>query len=149
MLEVCPTIASDRPRIEVHALGIGGKNPPARLVFEGRAGAATATSLIDMGAYFRLICADVECVAPINAYPNLPIARAMWKPLPDIKTGAEAWIRAGGAHHTVLSYGVTADIWRSWARIMGVDFVHIGTHTDLNALERDLALGEILWKLKS
>ncbi|MDR1157749.1 MAG: L-arabinose isomerase [Oscillospiraceae bacterium] len=149
MLEVCPTIASDKPRIEVHALGIGGKNPPARLVFKGRAGAATAAVLVDMGAHFRLICADVVCVEPISTYPNLPVARTMWKPLPDLKVGAAAWIRAGGAHHTVLSYGVTADIWRSWARIVGVEFVHIGAHTDLNALERDLALGEILWKFKS
>jgi L-arabinose isomerase len=149
MLEVCPTIASDKPRIEVHALGIGGKNPPARLVFKGRAGAATTTALIDMGTHFRLICADVTCVEPIDTYPNLPVARTMWKPLPDLKAGATAWILAGGAHHTVLSYGVTADIWRSWARIMGVEFVHIGAHTDLNAMERDLAFGEILWKLKS
>jgi L-arabinose isomerase len=149
MLEVCPTIARDRPRIEVHALGIGGKNPPARLVFEGRAGAATAATLVDMGAYFRLICADVVCVEPIDTYPNLPVARTMWRPLPDLKTGAAAWIRAGGAHHTVLSYGVTADMWRSWARITGAQFVHIGAHTDARALESELALGEIVWKFKN
>jgi L-arabinose isomerase len=102
-----------------------------------------------MGAYFRLICADVECAEPINTYPRLPVARTMWKPLPDLETGAAAWILAGGAHHTVLSYGVTAAIWRAWARIMGVEFVHIGGDADLRVLERELELGEVLWKLKS
>jgi L-arabinose isomerase len=151
MLEVCPTIAdgSVRPKIEVHSLIIGGKSPPARLVFEGKAGSATAASMVDMGGRFRLIVQDVECVKPINSYPNLPVARVMWKPAPDLKAGAAAWIRAGGAHHTVLSYGVTADIWRAWARIMAVEFVHLSAETCLHTLERDLELGGLLWKLKA
>jgi L-arabinose isomerase len=154
MLEVCPTIAGAgagiaRPKIEVHPLGIGGKNPSARLVFEGMAGSATCASMIDMGSHFRLIVQDIECVKPINNYPNLPVARVMWKPAPDLKTGAAAWIRAGGAHHTVLSYGVNADIWRAWARIMNVEFVHLNADTNLHNLERDLELGSLLWKLKS
>ena len=149
MLEVCPTIAADVPRIEVHPLGIGGKNPPARLVFEGQAGSATVTSLVDMGGRFRLIVQDVECVKPVNTYPNLPVARVMWKPLPNLKTGSAAWLRAGGAHHTVLSYGVSADIWRMWARIMDTEFIHLGANTDLHILERDLELGALLWKLKT
>jgi L-arabinose isomerase len=151
MLEVCPTIADSerKPRIEVHPLGIGGKNPPARLVFEGIAGRATSACLIDMGGHFRLIVQDVECVKPINSYPNLPVARVMWKPMPDLKTGAAAWIRAGGAHHTVLSYGVTAEMWRVWARIMEVEFVHLSADTNLHTLERDLELGALLWKLKN
>ncbi|MDR2656062.1 MAG: L-arabinose isomerase [Oscillospiraceae bacterium] len=148
MLEVCPTIAADKPRIEVHPLGIGGKEPPARLSFSGKAGKATCTCLIDMGAHFRLICADAECVEPINSYPNLPVARTMWRPEPDLNTGAAAWIRAGGAHHTVLSYGVSADIWRIFARIMGVEFVHINKTTDLYRLEKELELGDLLWTLK-
>jgi L-arabinose isomerase len=149
MLEVCPSIAANKPAIEVHALGIGGKNPPARLVFEGLAGAATVASLVDMGGRFRLIVQDVECVKPVNSYPNLPVARVMWRPLPDLSTGSAAWIRAGGAHHTVLSYGVNAEMWRVWARIMQVEFVHLGADTDLHALERDLELGALLWKLKN
>ncbi|MCL2638068.1 MAG: L-arabinose isomerase [Oscillospiraceae bacterium] len=151
MLEVCPTIADNadnKPKIEVHALGIGGKNPPARLVFEGLAGAATVASLVDMGGRFRLIVQDVECVKPINTYPNLPVARVMWKPAPNLEAGAEAWIRAGGAHHTVLSYGVSAEMWRVWARIMEVEFVHLSAETNLHTLERDLELGGLLWKLK-
>jgi L-arabinose isomerase len=156
MLEVCPTIAesfvgaiSKRPKIKIHPLGIGGKNPPARLVFEGRAGAATVASMIDMGGRFRLIVQDVECVKPVNNYPNLPVARVMWKPLPNLETGSAAWIRAGGAHHTVLSYGVNADMWRIWARIMDIEFIHLGVNTDLYTLERDLELGALLWKLKN
>jgi L-arabinose isomerase len=149
MLEVCPTIACSKPKIEVHALGIGGKEPPARLVFEGIAGSATSACLVDMGSHFRLIVQDVECVKPVNNYPNLPVARVMWKPLPDLKTATAAWIRAGGAHHTVLSYGVNADIWRMWARIMGVEFINLGLNTDLHTLERDLELGALLWKLKN
>jgi L-arabinose isomerase len=148
MLEVCPSIAEDKPRIEVHPLGIGGKEPPARLSFTGKSGAATATCLIDMGQYFRLICADVECVPPINTYPHLPVARTMWKPMPNLEEGAAAWIRAGGAHHTVLSYGVTADMWRMFSRIMGIQFVSIGKNTDLYPLEKELELGDLLWTLK-
>jgi L-arabinose isomerase len=149
MLEVCPTIANERPKIEVHPLGIGGKSPPARLVFEGNAGSATCASLIDMGGRFRLIVQDVECVKPINNYPNLPVARVMWKPMPNLEAGAAAWIRAGGAHHTVLSYGVNAEMWRVWARIMEVEFVHLSAKTNLHTLERDLELGGLLWKLKA
>ncbi|MDR2559411.1 MAG: L-arabinose isomerase [Oscillospiraceae bacterium] len=151
MLEVCPTIAADegKPQVEVHALGIGGKNPPARLVFEGIAGLATCASLVDMGGRFRLIVQDVECVRPINSYPNLPVARVMWKPAPDLKTSAAAWICAGGAHHTVLSYGVSADMWRVWARIMEIEFVHLNAETNLHTLERELEFGGLLWKLKN
>ncbi|MDR1068136.1 MAG: L-arabinose isomerase [Clostridiales Family XIII bacterium] len=146
MLEVCPTVAAGKPRIEVHPLGIGGKEAPARLVFEGRAGAAVAASLIDMGGRMRLIAADVECVKPTLAMPNLPVARVMWKPLPDLETGAECWIRAGGAHHTVLSFETNAGVLRDFARITGVEFVSINGDTRPDTLEKELMMGDIIWK---
>ena len=119
MLEVCPSLASGRPRIETHHLGIGmNEKDPARLVFEGKAGSAIVASLIDMGGRLRLIVQDIECVKPILPMPNLPVARVMWRAMPDLTTGVECWITAGGAHHTVLSYDVSAEMMRDWARIM-------------------------------
>jgi L-arabinose isomerase len=149
MLEVCPSFAAQKPKIEVHPLGIGGKNPPARLVFEGRAGKAIVVTLIDMGGRFRLICHDVECVEPIYEMPNLPVARLMWKATPDLLTGAEAWIVAGGAHHTVLSYDLTAEHMSDWAEIMGIEFIHISKDTTIANLKNQLFLNDLAWKLKS
>ena len=149
MLEVCPTFASSKPKIEVHSLGIGGKNPPARLVFEGKAGNAVVATLVDMGGRFRLICHDIECVKPIYDMPNLPVARLMWKAKPDLLTGAEAWITAGGAHHTVLSYDLTAEHLSDWAEIMGIEFVHISKNTTISKLKEELFLKDIAWKLNS
>jgi len=148
MLEVCPSLAAGKPRIEVHPLGIGGKEAPARLVFEGREGVAIVVSLVDMGGRLRLICHDIECVKPIMEMPNLPVARVMWKAMPNMSTGIECWILAGGAHHTVLSYDVTAEQMRDWARIMEIEFVHITKDTTVEDLERDLFLADLAWKLK-
>ncbi|MBC5580922.1 L-arabinose isomerase [Anaerofilum sp. BX8] len=148
MLEVCPSVAATRPRIEVHPLGIGDREPPARLVFEGHEGPAIVVSLIDMGGRLRLICQDIECVKPIMEMPNLPVARVMWKAYPDLTTGVECWITAGGAHHTVLSYDVTASQMRDWARMMEIEFVHITKGTTVEALEHDLFLSDLAWKLK-
>ena len=148
MLEVCPSIAQDKPRIEVHQLGIGDREDPARLVFEGRAGKAIVVSLIDMGGRLRLICQDVECVKPIMDMPNLPVARVMWRPEPNLATGIECWIIAGGAHHTVLSYDVTAEQMRDWATMMQVEYVHIGADTTPEKLEDDLFIKDIAWKLQ-
>lgn len=148
MLEVCPSVAAERPRIEVHPLGIGDREPPARLVFEGHEGPAIVVSLIDMGGRLRLICQDIECVRPIMEMPNLPVARVMWKALPDLLTGVECWITAGGAHHTVLSYDVTAAQMQDWARMMGIEFVHITKGTTVEGLEHDLFLSDLAWKLK-
>ncbi len=148
MLEVCPSVAAKKPRIEVHPLGIGDREPPARLVFEGHAGAAVVVSLIDVGGRLRLICQDIECVKPIMDMPNLPVARVMWRATPDLKTGLECWITAGGAHHTVLSYDVSAEQMHDWARMMDIEFVHIGKDTTVENLEHDLFLSDIAWKLK-
>ena len=148
MLEVCPTIAAAKPRIEVHPLGIGGKADPARLVFEGRAGKAIVVSLVDMGGRLRMIVQDIECVKPIYKMPNLPVARVMWKAMPNLKTGVECWITAGGAHHTTLSYDVTAEQMHDFAAIMGIEFVHITKETTVASLEKELFLGDLAWKLR-
>ncbi len=149
MLEVCPSVAEGRPRIETHHLGIGmNEKDPARLVFEGKAGNAIVVSLIDMGGRLRLVCQDIECVKPILPMPNLPVARVMWKALPDLATGLECWIAAGGAHHTVLSYDVTAEQMRDWARMMEIEFVHIGRDSTQEEIEKELFYNDIAWKLR-
>ncbi len=148
MLEVCPSLAADKPRIEVHHLGIGDRQPPARLVFEGKEGEGIVASLIDMGGRLRLIVQDIVCVKPIMPMPNLPVARVMWKALPDLTTGVECWITAGGAHHSVLSYDVSAEQMKDWARMMDIEFVHITKDTTVEALEKELFLNDLAWKLK-
>jgi L-arabinose isomerase len=149
MLEVDPSIAKGKITIEVHPLGIGGKSDPARMVFDGHAGKAIMVSLVDMGGRMRLIVADVEAVEPIHPMPKLPVARAMWKPLPDLETSAQAWILAGGAHHSVLSYSLDAQIMSDFAEIAGIEFVHINEKTDIATFKRDLMLADLLWKFQS
>jgi len=148
MLEICPSIAAEKAQIKVIPLGIGGREPPARLTFKAKAGPAILVSLIDMGDRFRMIVNDVLCREQKFDMPKLPVAAVLWKPLPDLETSAEAWIYAGGAHHSVLSYGLTAEIMRDWAEIMDIEFVHIGAHTKINDLRRELTYNDIIWKLK-
>ena len=148
MLEVCPSVAEGKAKIEVHPLGIGDREPPARLVFEGKAGSAIVVSLVDMGGRLRLICQDIECVKPIMDMPNLPVARVMWRAMPNLTTGVECWITAGGAHHTVLSYDVTAEQMKDWANMMDIEFVHITKDTTIESLEQQLFLNDLAWKLK-
>ena len=149
MLEVCPSISATKPKIETHHLGIGmNEKDPARLVFEGKEGSAIVVSLVDMGGRLRLICQDVECIKPIMPMPNLPVARVMWKPLPDLMTGIECWITAGGAHHTVLSYDVSAEMMKDFANMMGIEFVHITAETTVDALEEKLLVADLIWKLR-
>ena len=149
MLEVCPSLAADKPRIETHHLGIGmNEKDPARLVFEGKAGPAIVVSLIDIGGRLRLIVQDIEAVKPILPMPNLPVARVMWRAMPDLLTGVECWITAGGAHHTVLSYDVTAEMMRDWAKMLDIEFVHITKDTTPEKLEDELLLKDLIWKLR-
>lgn len=151
MLEVCPSLADPtvKPRIEAHHLGIGmNRDDPARLVFEGKAGDAIVASLIDMGGRLRLVVQDIHCVKPIMRMPNLPVARVMWQPLPSLTEGVECWITAGGAHHTVLSYDVTAEQLRDFARMLDIEFVHINKDTTAESLERELFINDIAWKLR-
>jgi len=146
MLEVCPTFAGERPAIRVESLGIGGREPPARLTFKAQAGPAILVTIVDMGDRFRMIVNDVECVAQPYDMPKLTVAAVLWRPLPDLETSAEAWILAGGAHHSVLGYGLTADIMRHFAEIMDIEFVHIGKQTSIPALRQELRYNDIIWK---
>ena len=148
MLEVCPSISADKPRIEVHPLGIGDREDPARLVFEGKAGSAILASIVDMGGRFRLIIQDVDVVKPILDMPNLPVARVMWKPAPDLYTGCECWILAGGAHHSVISYQVSAQQMIDWADLMDIEYVYIDKDTDPVKLKTELKLADLVYKLK-
>ena len=151
MLEVCPSLAATdvKPRIETHHLGIGmNEKDPARLVFEGKQGDAIVVSLVDMGGRLRLICQDIVCVKPIMPMPNLPVARVMWRAMPNLTDSIECWITAGGAHHTVLSYDVSAEQMRDWARMMDIEFVHITKDTTVESLEKELFLNDLAWKLK-
>lgn len=148
MLEVCPTLAATKPVVEVHPLGIGGKEDPARLVFNGGEGAAVCASLVDMGGRMRLIVNDVNAVKFDKDMPKLPVARVLWKPEPSLKEAAEAWIHAGGAHHTSFSYVVTAEQLADWAEMVGIEFVHINKDTKVYALRNELRLNDIAWKLR-
>lgn len=129
MLEVSPVFAANRPKIEVHPLGIGGKEAPARLVFDGVKGDAVAVSMVDMGTHFRLICAKLRLVEQPAPMPALPVARLMWKLVPDFKTGAAAWIYAGGAHHAVVSTALTVSDIRLFAKLTDTELIVIDENT--------------------
>lgn len=146
MLEICPTIAATRPKIEVHPLGIGGKADPARLVFDGASGTALNASLIDMGNRFRLLINEVDAVQPVKAMPKLPVARVLWKPQPSLRDSAEAWIYAGGAHHTVFSYNVSTEQLVDWAELAGVEVVIINKNTSVLQFRNELRWSEVAWK---
>lgn len=131
MLEVSPVFASEKPRIEVHPLGIGGKEPPARLVFDGVKGKGISVSMVDMGDRYRLVCAEIEMIEPPEKMPNLPVARLLWRLKPDFKTGAAAWIKAGGAHHAVVSTALDADDIRLFAKLTDTELIVIDGDTVL------------------
>lgn len=135
MLEICPSIARSKPRLEIHPLGIGGKADPVRLVFDARSGPATNTTLVDLGDRFRFIVSDVEAL-DVPDMPRLPVARALWKVVPNFADGVEAWIRAGGAHHTVFSYNVTVDDVVDFAEIAGVECLSIDESLNLREFRR-------------
>ena len=144
MLEVCPTIAAGKPRLEVHPLGIGGKEDPVRLVFDAPPGPALNASLIDLGNRFRLIVNEVEAVTHPEL-PRLPVARAVWECKPDFKTALSAWIYAGGAHHTVYSYALTSEHLEDFAEIAGVELVVIDDHTRLREFRNELRQNDLYY----
>ena len=148
MLEVCPTIAATKPEIKVFPLGIGGREDPARLVFKSKPGDAIVVSLVDMGDGLRMIVNDVKCVEQENDTPNLPVSAVLWKPEPSLKTSAEAWIYAGAAHHSVLSFDVTAEMMRDFANILDIEFVYINKNTEINSFVKELEISSLLRKLK-
>jgi L-arabinose isomerase len=142
MLEVCPTIAQGRPTLEVHPLSIGGKADPARLVFTAAPGPGLCAAVIDLGNRFRLVVNAVEVVSPDAPLPNLPVARALWRPEPDLKTAAAAWIHAGSSHHTAFSLAVTPEHLRDFADMAGIEFVLIDRETRLPQLLKELRWNE-------
>ncbi|MBE9461252.1 L-arabinose isomerase [Dyadobacter subterraneus] len=146
MLEICPTIAEGKPSCEIHPLGIGGKEDPVRLVFNAPAGPAINVSLIDLGNRFRLLVNEVEAVAIDEELPKLPVARALWKPAPDMKTGCAAWIYAGGAHHTVFSQNLSTEQIEMFAEMAGVELVVIDKNTTLRQLKNELRWSEAYYK---
>ena len=146
MLEVCPTISDGPISIKVNPLSMGDREDPARLVFTAKEGPAIATSLIDLGNRFRLIINEVECKKVEKPMPKLPVATAFWTPYPDLATGAEAWILAGGAHHTAFSYDLTADQMADWAAAMGIEAVFIDKNTEIRSFKKDLMLGSLYYR---
>jgi len=145
MLEICPTIGTGKPKLEVHPLGIGGKDDPARLVFNVPEGPAINASLIDMGNRFRIIVNSVDCVKPDAEMPKLPVARALWVPQPDLPTGAAAWILAGGAQHTAFSQAVNAQYIEDFAEMAGVEFLHIGKNTTVSDIKKELRWNSVYY----
>ncbi|MES2107694.1 MAG: L-arabinose isomerase [Bacteroidota bacterium] len=146
MLEIDASLANGKAALEVHPLGIGGKADPARLVFNVAGGQALNASLVDMGNRFRLLVNEVEAVEPQNDLPKLPVARVLWKPYPDMKTGCAAWIYAGGAHHTVYSQNLTAEHVQDFADMAGLEFVRIGKDTRLDQLRNELRWNDASYK---
>ena len=146
MLEICPTIADGPISIKCQPLSMGDREDPARLVFTSKEGHGIATSLIDLGNRFRLIINDVNCKKVEKPMPKLPVATNFWTPEPDMYTGAEAWILAGGAHHTAFTYDLTAEQMGDWAAMMGIEAVYIDKDTKIRDLKRDLMLGEVFYR---
>lgn len=146
MLEICESIADEKPSCEIHPLGIGGKADPVRLVFNVAGGSALNASVVDMGNRFRLLINEVTAVKPKNKLPKLPVARVLWKPLPDMQTGCAAWILAGGAHHTCYSQNLSAEILQDFADMARIECVHINKQTTISQLKNELKWNEIYYK---
>jgi L-arabinose isomerase len=138
MLEVCPSIAGETPSCEIHPLSIGGKPDPVRLVFTARPGPAVIAGLIDLGTRFRLVVNEVELTEPDEPLPNLPVARAVWTPLPDFETAASAWLLAGGSHHTCLSLDLDLEIVRDFASMAGIELAAVDRDTSFDEFEKEL-----------
>ncbi len=146
MLEICESIADGQPKCEIHPLGIGGKADPVRLVFNVAGGPALNASIVDLGNRFRLLINEVEAVTPKEDLPKLPVARVLWKPYPDMKTGCAAWILAGGAHHTCYSQNLTTEHLDDFAAIAGIESVLIGKNTELRQLKNELRWSEVFFR---
>jgi L-arabinose isomerase len=138
MLEVCPSLAAEKPSCEIHPLGIGGKADPVRLVFTAAAGPAINVAMIDLGDRFRMLVNEVDAVAPQQPLPKLPVAQALWTPRPDLKTAAAAWIYAGGPHHTAFSQAATAEHVEDFAEMAGIECLFIDEHTRLREFKQQL-----------
>ncbi|MCC3272078.1 L-arabinose isomerase [Arthrobacter zhangbolii] len=147
MLEICPSLTTDKPSLEVHPLGIGGREDPVRLVFNTDPGPGVVLAMSDMRDRFRLTANTVDVVPPDAPLPNLPVARAVWQPHPDLATSAAAWLTAGAAHHTVLSTALGADVLTDFAEMSGVELLLIDNTTDLRAFQREVRWNAAYYRL--
>ncbi len=147
MLEVCPLIADAKPKLEVHYLGIGiRKTLTARLVFTSKVGRGVTATVVDMGNRFRLVVNDVECIKP-KPLPKLPVASALWIPMPNFEVGAGAWIMAGGTHHSIFSYDITPEYLEDYAEIAGIEMLHIDENTTTENFKREMRINEVYYLL--
>jgi L-arabinose isomerase len=146
MLEICPSITSEKPNCEIHPLGIGGKEDPVRLVFNADKGPAINVSLVDLGHRFRMIVNKVEGVEVQEQFPKLPTARALWQPYPNMETGLQAWLLSGGAHHTVYSQNISVEMMEDFGEMLGIETVVIDESTDLKNLKNQLKINENYYK---
>ncbi|MHB8748709.1 MAG: L-arabinose isomerase [Aggregatilineales bacterium] len=147
MLEVCPTIAGNRPSLEIHPLSIGGKADPVRLVFTAVSGTALNASIVDLGNRFRMIVNTVDVVQPDEPLPKLPVARAVWLPKPNLPVAAAAWILAGGAHHTGFSQSLSVEHLEDFAEIANIEFLLIDDRTQLREFKKELRWNEVYYQL--
>ena len=147
MLEICESIAARKPRVEILPLSIGGKSDPVRLIFDANTGPAIGASMMDMGQRFRMVANVVDVVPTDQPLPKLPVARALWLPRPNLKTAAEAWIHAGGAHHTSFSYAVTAEHLQDFAEMAGIEFLLIDENTKIGEFKDKLRWNDLYYTL--
>ena len=147
MLEVCPSISGQKPRIEIHPLGIGGKEDPVRMVFTAKPAAGRVVCLTDLGGRFRMISNEIKIVEPTEDLPNLPVARAVWEPAPSLEVSAEAWMLAGGSHHTVLTNSVSEATIQDFARIADVELVNIDSSTTSVSIRKELQWSSAYYRL--
>ncbi|MDG4772577.1 L-arabinose isomerase [Solwaraspora sp. WMMD792] len=147
MLEVCPSIAADTPSCEIHPLSIGGREDPVRLVFDAAPGRAVVLGMVDLGERFRLVANEIEVVPPAQPLPKLPVARAVWRPEPDLPTSAEAWLTAGGPHHTVLSQAVGVDELHDLAEMTGTELAVIDADTTVRRFAAELRWSQAYHRL--
>jgi L-arabinose isomerase len=147
MLEVSPSLTTKKPTLEIHALGIGGKDDPVRLVFTADSGPAVVVELSDMRDRFRLVANVVEVVQPTAPLPKIPVGRAVWKPEPNFQTSAAAWLTAGAAHHTVMSTALGIEAFEDFARIAGVELLIIDENTTLRAFEQEVRWNQVYHRL--
>ena len=146
MLEICPSIAQDKPVLDIKPLGIGGKEDPTRLIFTAKTGVAVNATIVDMGNRFRMVVAELDAVDKPQAMPNLPVGHAFWKLKPNFDVGTQAWILAGGAHHSAFSLDVDSEMLRTFAEYFEIEFIHIHDKTELAALKNELRWNEAVYR---
>ena len=147
MLEVCPTISDGRVSCEIHPLSIGGRSDPVRLVFTAGSGPAVVIALMDMGNRFRLLANEIDVVPPDKPMPRLPVGRAVWKPRPNLATATEAWLMAGGSHHTVLSRAIGPEPLADFAEMGGLEFLLIDAETTIPGFKKELRWNQVYYHL--